>query len=322
MPKLAESIYKIEKIFLLAFIRNSLQNESSYYRISAMNDLSRWRAYIVLLRLHQPTGLFLLLWPTLWALWIAGAGTVRFKMLSLFIIGAVLTRTLGCVINDIVDRNLDGLVTRTQHRPLASGQVSLKKALFILVILMLLAFFVVCQFNRLTLELAVIAVVMISIYPFTKRYIQWPQLFLGLVFGAWSTLMAFAAETGKIPAIAGLLGLAAYLWCVAYDTIYAMVDREDDLRVGIKSSALALGRYDVVFIGAIESVFVLILIVIGYYLHLNLAYYVMLVCVVGLLTYQHYLIRNRKPKACSKAFLNNAWIGCLIFLGFFFGNPT
>lgn len=287
-----------------------------------MNYLPRWRAYIRLLRLHQPIGIFLLLWPALWALWVASAGAVSFKIVFLFTLGAVLTRTLGCVMNDMVDRKLDGFVARTQNRPLASGEVSLKEALFILIVLMLLAFFVVWQFNRLTLELAVIAVVLMTLYPFTKRYIQWPQLFLGLVFGAWSILMAFAAETGEIPAIAWLLGLAAYGWCVAYDTIYAMVDREDDRRVGIKSSALTLGRYDVAFIAVIESAFVLILSIIGYSLHMRMAYYVMLACVVGLLIYQHYLVKDRNPEACFKAFLNNAWIGGLVFLGFFFGNPT
>jgi 4-hydroxybenzoate polyprenyltransferase len=293
----------------------------SYYTISSMNYLPRWRAYSALLRLHQPIGIFLLLWPALWALWIANAGAVDFKILALFIIGAVLTRSLGCVMNDIVDRNLDGFVARTQHRPLATGEVSLKAALLILMILMSLAFLLVCQFNRLTIALAGVAVVMMAIYPLTKRYIQWPQLFLGIVFGAWSILMAFAAETGKIPAIAWLLFLAAYAWCVAYDTIYAMVDREDDRRIGIKSSALTLGQYDVIFISVIESGFVILLSIIGLCLSVHSVYYVMLLAVVGLLIYQHYLIKDRKPEACFKAFLNNAWIGGLIFLGFFFGLP-
>jgi 4-hydroxybenzoate polyprenyltransferase len=290
-----------------------------YYTISGMNYLSRWRAYITLLRLHQPIGIFLLLWPALWALWIANAGAVDFKILALFILGAVLTRSLGCVMNDIADRNLDGFVTRTQHRPLVSGAVSLKEAVLILIVLTLLAFFVVCQLNRLTIALAGIAVVMMAIYPFTKRYLEWPQLFLGIVFGAWSILMAFAAETGKIPPIAWLLFITAYAWCVAYDTIYAMVDREDDRRIGIKSSALALGQHDVVFIAVIESGFVLLLSILGICLKAHLAYYVMLMCVVGLLIYQHYLIKDRKPEACFKAFLNNTWMGGLVFLGFFFG---
>lgn len=272
-----------------------------------------------LLRLHQPVGIFLLLWPTLWALCVASAGSIHFKIVALFIMGTVLTRTLGCVINDIIDSDLDGFVRRTQHRPLASGEVSLKEALWIVFVLLLLAFFVVYQFNRLTLALAAIAVALMALYPLTKRYIRWPQLFLGLVFGAWSILMAFAAETGKIPAMAVGLGLAAYAWCVAYDTIYAMVDREDDRQVGIQSSALALGRYDVVFIAVVESVFVLILCFIGYALHLHVIYYVMLAGVAGLLIYQHALIKDRKPEACFKAFLNNAWIGGLVFLGFFFG---
>lgn len=286
-----------------------------------MNYLPRWRAYIALLRLHQPIGIFLLLWPALWALWIASAGAVDFKILALFIIGAVLTRSLGCVMNDIADRNLDGFVARTQHRPLATGAVSLKAAVLILLVLSLLAFLVVYQLNDLTIELAGIAVVMMAIYPFTKRYIEWPQLFLGIVFGAWSILMAFAAETGKIPAIAWLLFLAAYGWCVAYDTIYAMVDRDDDRRVGIKSSALALGQREVVFIAILETVFVLLLSLIGFYLKVYWVYYVMLVLVVALSIYQHFLIKDRKPEACFKAFLNNAWIGGLIFLGFFFGLP-
>jgi 4-hydroxybenzoate polyprenyltransferase len=223
--------------------------------------------------------------------------------------------------NDIADRNLDGFVARTQHRPLATGAVSLKAAVLILLVLSLLAFLVVYQLNDLTIELAGIAVVMMAIYPFTKRYIEWPQLFLGIVFGAWSILMAFAAETGKIPAIAWLLFLAAYGWCVAYDTIYAMVDRDDDRRVGIKSSALALGQREVVFIAILETVFVLLLSLIGFYLKVYWVYYVMLVLVVALLIYQHFLIKDRKPEACFKAFLNNAWIGGLIFLGFFFGLP-
>jgi 4-hydroxybenzoate polyprenyltransferase len=295
--------------------------KSAYYTICRMNYLPRWRAYLALLRLHQPIGIFLLLWPALWALWIASAGAVNFKIVALFIIGAVLTRSLGCVMNDIADRNLDGLVTRTQYRPLATGAVSLQEAVLILIILTLLAFLVVYQLNRLTLELAGIAVAMIALYPFTKRYMAWPQLFLGIVFGAWSILMAFAAETGKIPNIAWLLFLAAYGWCVAYDTIYAMVDREDDRRVGIKSSAIALGHHEVLFIAGLESGFVLLLSILGLCLKVHWVYYVMLVLVVGLFIYQHYLIKDRKPAACFKAFLNNAWIGGLIFLGFFFGLP-
>lgn len=291
----------------------------SYYTIDCMNTLPRWRAYSALLRLHQPIGIFLLVWPALWALWIASAGAIQVKIFALFIIGAVLTRSLGCVMNDIADRNLDGFVTRTQDRPMATGAVSLKEAVVILIILMSLAFLVVCQLNHLTIELAGGAVVMMAVYPLTKRYIAWPQLVLGFVFGAWSILMAFAAETGKIPAIAWLLFLAAYAWCVAYDTIYAMVDREDDRRIGIKSSAIALGRHDVVFIAALECGFVSLLVIIGYRLNVQPIYYVMLSLVVSLFIYQHHLIKARKPEACFQAFLNNAWIGSLVFLGFFFG---
>src|SRR5436190_4067960 len=294
----------------------------SYYTISGMNNLPRWRAYLELLRLHQPIGIFLLLWPVLWALWIAGAGAVDFKMLILFIIGVLLTRSLGCVMNDIADRNLDGFVTRTCHRPLVTGAVSLQEAVLLLIVLSALALLVVYQLNRLTIELALIAAGMIALYPFTKRYMAWPQLFLGFVFGAWSILMAFSAETGKIPGIAWLLFLAAYGWCVAYDTIYAMVDREDDRQVGIKSSAIALGRHDIVFIATLEFVFVLLLGIIGRCLKVHPIYYGMLSLIAGLFIYQHHLIKNRNPKACFQAFLNNAWIGGLVFLGFFFGIPS
>lgn len=284
-----------------------------------MNYHPRWRAYLALLRLHQPIGIFLLVWPALWALWIATAGVVDVKILVLFITGAVLARSLGCVMNDIADRNLDGFVTRTQHRPLVTGAVSLKAAVLTLIVLSLLALLVVCQLNRLSIELAVMAAGMIALYPFTKRYIEWPQLFLGLVFGAWSILIAFAAETGKIPGIAWLLFLAAYAWCVAYDTIYAMVDRADDQRAGIKSSALALGRHDVLFVAALELGFVSLLSIIGLSLHLHVIYFVMLALATALLIYQHYLIKDRKPALCFKAFLNNAWIGGVVFIGFFFG---
>lgn len=294
-----------------------LQIAKAYYTISFMNNLPRWRSYVALLRLHQPIGLFLLLWPTLWALWIASAGAPHFKSVALFVAGTLLTRSLGCVINDIADRKLDGFVARTQQRPLVTGKVSLKEAKRVFIVLAVLALLVVLQFNLLTLKLAGLGLVLICIYPYTKRYTYWPQLFLGLIFGAWSILMAFAAQTGKIPSIAWLVFMAGYLWCLAYDTIYAMVDREEDRQIGIKSSALALDRYDVLFIAVVESIFVLLLILIGIRLHLHFAYYSMLTLVVGLLYYQHTLIKDRKPAACFKAFLNNAWIGALIFLGFF-----
>lgn len=294
-----------------------MQIAKAYYTISGMNNLPRWRSYVALLRLHQPIGLFLLLWPTLWALWIASAGTPHFKTVALFIVGTLLTRSLGCVINDIADRKLDGFVARTEQRPLVTGKVSLKEAKLLFSVLAILAFLVVLQFNLLTIKLAGLGLVLIGIYPYTKRYTYWPQLFLGLIFGAWSILMAFAAQTGKIPAMAWLVFMAGYLWCLAYDTIYAMIDREEDRQIGIKSSALALGRYDTLFIALVESAFVLLLILIGIKLRLHLAYYSMLALTTGLLCYQHILIKDRKPASCFKAFLNNAWIGALIFLGFF-----
>ena len=294
-----------------------LQIANAYYTISFMNNLPRWRAYLALLRLHQPIGFFLLLWPTLWALWIASAGAPHFKIVALFIAGVLLTRSLGCVVNDIADRKLDGFVTRTEQRPLVTGKVSLKEAKLLFILLATLALLVVLQFNFLTLKLAALGLLLMCIYPYTKRYTHWPQLFLSLIFGGWSILMAFAAQTGKIPVMAWLVFMAGYLWCLAYDTIYAMVDRESDRQIGIKSSALALERYDILFIGLVELAFVLVLILIGIKLHLHWAYYSMLTFAAALLCYQHILIRERKPAACLKAFLNNAWIGALIFLGFF-----
>lgn len=288
-----------------------------------MNNLPpRLRAYMVLFRWHQPIGIFLLLWPTLWALWIASAGTPPSKIVVLFVIGTVLTRTLGCIVNDIADRNFDGLVARTKRRPLASGQVSVKEATILFSALSVLAFMVVLQFNGLTIKLAFIGLVLICVYPYSKRYTHWPQLVLGLVFGAWSVLMAFAAEKGQIPAIAWLVFMAGYCWCLAYDTIYAMVDREDDKKIGIKSSALSLNRYDTLFIALLETSFVLLLIVIGFYLNLHVAYYVMLSLATLLLLYQQYLIKDRKPEHCFKAFLNNAWVGAIVFLGFILGFPA
>lgn len=289
-----------------------------------MNNLprSRLHGYITLFRWHQPIGIFLLLWPTLWALWIASAGAPHFKVVALFVVGTVLTRTLGCVVNDIADRDFDGLVARTKLRPLASGQVSLREAKILFVVLSVLAFAVVLQFNLLTIKLAFVGLALICIYPYSKRYTHWPQLVLGLVFGAWSVLMAFAAENGKIPAIAWLVFTAGYCWCLAYDTIYAMVDRDDDKKLGIKSSALSLDSYDTLFIALLGASLVLLLIVIGICLNVHSAYYVMLALATGLLLYQQYLIKDRKPERCFKAFLNNAWIGALIFLGFILGLPT
>lgn len=287
-----------------------------------MNYLSRFRSYLVLFRWHQPIGLFLLLWPALWALWIAHAGMPQRKIVVLFVLGAVLTRTLGCVVNDIADRNFDGLVARTRHRPLASGQIRVIEAIILFVVLTSLAFWVVLQFNLLTIKLAGVGLVLICIYPFSKRYTYWPQVLLGLVFGGWSVLMAFAAEKGRVPIIAWPVFIASFLWCLAYDTIYAMVDRADDSKFGIKSSALALGRYDTLFIGLMSFSFVSLLIGVGIYLNMQAIYYLMLVCAGMLLLYQQYLIMDRKPEDCFKAFLNNAWVGGIIFLGFVLGLPA
>jgi 4-hydroxybenzoate polyprenyltransferase len=283
-----------------------------------MKQLYHLRVYAHLLRINQPIGSFLLLWPTLWALWIAGNGHPSRKLVFLFIIGTFLMRGLGCVMNDIADRNFDAFVTRTKKRPLATGEITLKEALILLLILSGLALGLVLQFNALTIRLSVIGILLAFVYPYMKRFTYWPQSVLGLAF-SWGIPMAFAAQMNRVPTIAWLLFICASLWPLAYDTIYAMVDREDDKRLGIKSTALLLGQHEILFIAVVHVIFVTLLACLGFFLQLQVIFYYLLSLASGLLLYQHYLIKDRKPDSCFKAFLNNAWVGGLLFLGFFLG---
>lgn len=283
-----------------------------------MNQLFRLRPYVQLLRLHQPIGSILLLWPTLWALWIAGKGHPSLTNLLLFGVGVFLMRSLGCVANDIADRKFDGQVARTQHRPLATQAISLKAAVWILLSLAGFALWCVLQFNHFTFQLAWIGLGLTLLYPYAKRFTYWPQVILGLAF-SWGIPMAFAAQTNQVPFFAWLLYLSASLWPLAYDTIYAMVDREDDRKIGIKSTATRLNEWDVLFVAMIQMVFMLCLLGVGQWLNLAPAYYLCLLGASGLFIYQHYLIKKRVPARCFKAFLNNAWVGALIFLGFYLG---
>ncbi|HEY5603166.1 MAG TPA: 4-hydroxybenzoate octaprenyltransferase [Gammaproteobacteria bacterium] len=270
--------------------------------------------FALLTRFDKPIGTFLLLWPTLWALWIAGSGKPDSDVTIVFVLGVILMRAAGCIINDYADRDIDGKVARTRQRPLVTGKISKKAALLLFAGISLMAFGLVLTLNWLTIGLSLVAVVLAVIYPFMKRYTYMPQAFLGLAFG-WSVPMAFAAQSGSLPDVTWLLLTATVLWATAYDTLYAMVDREDDLQVGVKSTALLFGEADTLIIGVIQGTFILTLLIVGNKLDLGMFYYLGLVAATVLLIYQQFLIRDREPDQCFKAFLNNNWVGLAIFAG-------
>jgi 4-hydroxybenzoate polyprenyltransferase len=270
------------------------------------------------MRLDKPIGIFLLLWPTLWALWLAGDGHPSMQIVFLFTVGVVITRSLGCTLNDIIDRKKDGFVRRTQHRPLVTGHMLLKNAWMLACILLLLAFCIVLHFNRLTFFLAIIGTLLMLIYPFLKRVTHLPQAGLGLAF-AWGVPMAFAAELNVIPFEGWILFLAAAMWPLIYDTFYAMVDREDDIKIGILSTAILFGKNDRVVTALLQIIWLVLLGWVGYLFDLNRYYGVSIFIAAGFCIYQQILIKNRDPAHCFKAFLNNHWVGFIIFLGIILG---
>ena len=274
----------------------------------------RWRHYFLLMRLDRSVGIYLLLWPCMWALWIAAEGVPGGLNLVVFIAGVVLMRSAGCVINDYADRDFDPHVERTKQRPIASGAVSKEEALLLAGGLALLAFLLVLLLNTLTIWLSFVAVALAGIYPFMKRYTYMPQIFLGLAFG-WGVPMAFAAETGAIPTVAWLLLAATVVWATAYDTIYAMIDRKDDLKIGVRSTAILFGTADKVIIGILQALVVFILFLVGQRLSLGGYYQIALVVGALLMVYQQYLIRHRDVAGCMAAFKNNHWFGLVVFLG-------
>jgi len=274
----------------------------------------RLKLYFQLMRLHKPIGILLLLWPTLWALWIAAHGFPSLKNLIIFVLGVILMRSAGCVINDFADRTVDLHVARTKLRPLTSGKISAHEAIILFVILCAIAFALVLLTNVLTILLSVFAVITAFIYPFMKRYTHWPQLILGIAF-SFSIPMAFAAETNHVPLIAWILMCANILWTIAYDTQYAMVDREDDLKIGVKSTAILFGRYDRWMIGLFQGAFILLMCVIGFLENFSVVYFAGVFFAVLLFIYQHILIAKRVPEKCFHAFLNNQWGGMVIFIG-------
>jgi len=271
-------------------------------------------AYERLMRLDKPIGILLLMWPTLWALLIAGQGNPDWIVVLIFATGTVLMRSAGCVMNDIADSEYDGLVERTQYRPLVNNEVSKKEAYILAIGLSLVAFALVCMLNTLTIKLSVVAMLLAASYPFTKRFLSIPQAYLGIAFG-WSIPMAFAAILGNIPAIAWVLLGANIFWAIAYDTEYAMVDREDDLKIGIKSSAITFGRFDVFAVMISYAVTLLLLVVVGKWLLLSTAYYLGLVFATGFAGYHYFLIKAREKSKCFKAFLHNNWFGLSVFAG-------
>jgi len=267
-----------------------------------------------LMRLHQPIGNFLLLWPCLWALWLAAQGPPDFKILIIFITGVLVMRAAGCIINDIADRHFDGRVNRTQDRPLVQKNLSIKTALALFLGLMLAALTLVSLLNTLCIELALIAAALAILYPYMKRFTHWPQLVLGIAF-SWSIPMAFAAVHHHVPPLAWYLLTAGVLWTLIYDTEYAMSDREDDLKIGLKSTAILFGRYDCQIIALLKLSLLLLLFAIGYSQHLHWPYYLSLALAALLALTQLKLIQHRQPQACLQAFLNHNTFGAFIFLG-------
>lgn len=279
----------------------------------------RLSQYAYLMRLDKPIGILLLLWPTLWALWLASDGLPDYKILMVFVAGVILMRSAGCILNDLVDRHIDGHVQRTRQRPLVVGSIHVVEAILLAVLLCLCAFLLVLLCNRLTVHLAFIGVGLILIYPFLKRLTYLPQIGLGVAF-TWGVPMAFAAERGAVGTSGWVLFLTGIIWPVIYDTMYAMVDRDDDLKIGVKSSAILFNAMDTLIIGLLQLLFVIMLIIVGLMFELHILYYVAVVIVGILFIYQQWLLKDRELKKCFNAFLNNNWVGFAIFAGIVLGS--
>ncbi|MGB5345552.1 MAG: 4-hydroxybenzoate octaprenyltransferase, partial [Woeseia sp.] len=269
--------------------------------------------YLLLMRMDKPVGIWLLLWPTLWALWLAGDGHPDGGLFIVFVVGVVVMRSAGCVLNDFADRNIDPYVERTRHRPIPSGAVSPVEALGLFVALGLVAIGLATMLNRPAQVLAAVGAVLTIIYPFVKRFLSIPQFFLGAAFG-WAVPMAFAAQTGQTPQLAWLTFIAALVWATIYDTFYAMVDREDDLRIGVKSTAILFGDADLFVVGALQVMMLMALIFVGNMADLGGWYFASLVVAAGMMAWHLWLARNREPAACLRAFLHNHFVGLTVFV--------
>ena len=268
--------------------------------------------YIDLSRLNRPIGIFLLLWPTLWAVWIASDGKPAVSIVVIFVLGTILTRSGGCILNDMADRDFDGHVERTKNRPLVTKKVSLKEAALLAAGYFCLAFLLIIGLSRLTILLAFVAVFLAASYPLMKRWISLPQAYLGLAFG-FGVPMAFAAVRDALPLEAWLLFVASCFWTLAYDTEYAMADRKDDLKINIRTSAITFGRFDTLAIVASYAMMQTCLIVAGIYVGMGVIYYAGIGIATGFMGYHYFLIQKRNPQQCFKAFRHNNWVGLVIF---------
>jgi 4-hydroxybenzoate polyprenyltransferase len=276
--------------------------------------IDRARQYWLLARFDRPIGILILLWPALWALWVASNGKPDTLVLTVICAGVVIMRAAGCVINDYADRDFDPHVERTKQRPIAAGKVTPKEALIFFLVLIFCAFILVLQLNIYTILLSFVGAFLAASYPFMKRYTQLPQAYLGIAFG-WAVPMSFSAQTNAIPAVAWLMYLAVILWALVYDTMYAMVDKDDDLKIGVKSTAILFGNYDRHIMAVLQIIILGLLVVIGIMEHSGWAYYLGVMCAAGLSVYQQRLIFNRDKVLCFKAFLNNNWFGFVVFVG-------
>jgi 4-hydroxybenzoate polyprenyltransferase len=282
--------------------------------MTAQELRARIDLYERLMRLDKPIGTLLLLWPTLWAVWIAAAGAPHWMVVGIFALGTLLMRSAGCVMNDVWDVRFDAQVERTRDRPLATGQVSRREALMLVVMLVLMAFALVLVFSPLTIGLSVVALFLAATYPLTKRFLAIPQAYLGIAFG-FGIPMAFAAQLDALPATAWWLLAANIFWAIGYDTEYAMVDRDDDVKIGLRTAAITLGRYDVAGVMACYGAMLAILAYVGVRERLAWPYHAGLVAAAGMMVYHYRLIRGRSREGCFQAFLHNNWVGAAIFAG-------
>ena len=273
-------------------------------------------AYIRLMRLNKPIGTYLLLWPTYWALFLSAKGWPDIDLLIIFTLGVLVMRSAGCVINDYADRNIDQNIARTKDRPLITGEVSPESALRLFAFLLIIAFGLVLLTNALTIKLSLIALALATLYPFTKRWTHLPQVVLGVAFGM-SVPMAFSAQTGTIPVSAGWIFLATILWTLIYDTFYAMADRDEDIKIGVKSTAILFEKYDQIFITFLQILLIIVFVVIGNLFDLRPIYYFSLVIILIFMIYHQFLMKKRQKELFFKAFLNNNFIGMTAFIGIF-----
>lgn len=309
---------KLPKISLeaddLRAVVKRLRERKRWIAQHAAIAVGRCGAYARLVRLHRPIGTWLLLWPTLWAIWIAAEGQPSGELFLIFVIGTVVLRSAGCIINDFADRKIDRQVARTRDRPLATGEVPLVGAFVALIVLMTLGLLLVLLLNPLTQALALVGALLTLAYPFAKRLIAAPQFVLGIAF-AWGVPMAFAAELGEVPRLGWLLFIVTMVWVVIYDTEYAMTDRPDDVKLGVNSTAILFGDMDRAFIGGLQLMLLLGLFLVGHSAELGGWYLAGVGAAAAFMLYQQRLIRGREPQRCFEAFLNNAWLGVAVFAG-------